>query len=145
MANLLQRYGRALNATDLKSKNGATVMLTADISAFVKPGARIDVTVSSMGDAKSLQGGVLLQTPLLGADGQVYAVSQDGWLAVLDARTGRLLEKHQLNAPGKPGEMGLSISSPTLAGGSFRVRTKPPSSWVKISPDSHNGPPTITS
>ena len=51
-------------------------MLTADISAFLKPGARIDVVVASMGDAKSLQGGVLLQTPLLGADGRAYAVAQ---------------------------------------------------------------------
>jgi len=51
-------------------------MLTADISAFLKPGSRIDVTVASMGDAKSLQGGVLLQTPLLGADGRAYAVAQ---------------------------------------------------------------------
>jgi flagellar P-ring protein precursor FlgI len=76
MANLLQRYGLTLNATDIKSKNVATVMITADISAFLKPGARIDVTVSSMGDAKSLQGGVLLQTPLLGADGRAYAVAQ---------------------------------------------------------------------
>jgi outer membrane protein assembly factor BamB len=54
-------------------------------------------------------------------ESRVYAVSQDGWLAVLDARTGRLLEKHQLNTPGKPGEMGLSISSPTLAGGRLYV------------------------
>jgi flagellar P-ring protein precursor FlgI len=51
-------------------------MVTADIPAFIKPGARIDVTVASMGDAKSLQGGVLLQTPLLGADNKVYAVAQ---------------------------------------------------------------------
>ncbi len=76
IANVLQRYGLTLNPTDIKSKNVATVMLTADITAFLKPGARIDVTVASMGDAKSLQGGVLLQTPLLGADGRAYAVAQ---------------------------------------------------------------------
>jgi flagellar P-ring protein precursor FlgI len=52
------------------------VIVTADIPAFAKPGVRIDVQVSSMGDAKSLQGGVLLQTPLLGADNKVYAVAQ---------------------------------------------------------------------
>src|SRR5882724_1101898 len=51
-------------------------MITADLGAFLKPGARIDVNVASMGDAKTLQGGVLLQTPLLGADGRVYAVAQ---------------------------------------------------------------------
>jgi flagellar P-ring protein precursor FlgI len=76
VANVLQRYGIAVNANDLKAKNVAAVMLTSEISAFLKPGARIDVNVASMGDAKSLQGGVLLQTPLLGADGRVYAVAQ---------------------------------------------------------------------
>jgi flagellar P-ring protein precursor FlgI len=76
VANVLQRYGITVNANDLKAKNVAAVMLTAEISAFLKPGARIDVNVASMGDAKSLQGGVLLQTPLLGADGRVYAVAQ---------------------------------------------------------------------
>lgn len=76
VANMLQRYGLALNASDIKAKNAAAVMITAEISAFLKPGARIDVTVASMGDAKTLQGGVLLQTPLLGADGRTYAVAQ---------------------------------------------------------------------
>ncbi|HEY0967433.1 MAG TPA: flagellar basal body P-ring protein FlgI [Opitutaceae bacterium] len=76
ISNVLQRYGLSVDATDVKSKNVAAVMITADISAFLKPGSRIDVMVSSMGDAKTLQGGVLLQTPLLGADGQVYAVAQ---------------------------------------------------------------------
>lgn len=76
ISNTLQRYGLTVAATDIKSKNIAAVMITADIGAFMKPGARIDVMVSSMGDAKTLQGGVLLQTPMLGADGRVYAVAQ---------------------------------------------------------------------
>jgi flagellar P-ring protein precursor FlgI len=76
VANVLQRYGLTVLATDIKAKNVAAVMITADISAFLKPGARIDVIVASMGDAKSLQGGVLLQTPLLGADGRAYAIAQ---------------------------------------------------------------------
>lgn len=76
VANVLQRYGLTVNAQDIKAKNVAAVMLTADIGAFLKTGARIDVTVASMGDAKSLQGGVLLQAPLLGADGRAYAVAQ---------------------------------------------------------------------
>jgi flagellar P-ring protein precursor FlgI len=76
IANLLQRYGITVPASTLLSKNVAVVMVTADIPAFKKNGARIDVTVASMGDAKSLQGGVLIQTPLLGADGRVYAVAQ---------------------------------------------------------------------
>jgi flagellar P-ring protein precursor FlgI len=76
VANTLQRYGLTISPSDIKSKNVAAVMITADIGAFMKPGARIDVIVSSMGDAKTLQGGVLLQTPLLGADGRAYAVAQ---------------------------------------------------------------------
>ncbi len=76
VANILQRYGLTVNATDIKAKNAAAVMITADIGPFLKSGARIDINVASMGDAKSLQGGVLVQAPLLGADGRVYAVAQ---------------------------------------------------------------------
>ena len=76
IANALQRFGINIPASTVKSKNVAAVMITADIPPFFKPGQRIDVTVSSLGDAKSLQGGVLLQTPLVGADETVYAVAQ---------------------------------------------------------------------
>src|SRR5271156_225656 len=78
IANTLQRYGVNVQAelAQISAKNVAVVMVTADIPAFVKQGSRIDVQVASMGDAKSLQGGVLLQTPLLGADNKVYAVAQ---------------------------------------------------------------------
>jgi flagellar P-ring protein precursor FlgI len=81
VANMLQRFGITVPPAALSSKNVAAVMITADVRAFVKNGARLDVTVSALGDAKSLQGGVLIQTPLLGADGKVYAVAQ-GTLAV---------------------------------------------------------------
>lgn len=76
VANMLQRYGINVPASTLSSKNVAVVMVTADIPAFIKPGARLDVQIASMGDAKSLQGAVLLQTPLFGADNKVYAVAQ---------------------------------------------------------------------
>ena len=76
VANLLKRYGITVPAQALVSKNVAVVMVTAEIAAFKKPGSRLDVTVSSMGDAKTLQGGVLLQTPLIGADGEAYVVAQ---------------------------------------------------------------------
>jgi flagellar P-ring protein FlgI len=76
IANALQRFGVTVSTNVVKSKNVAAVMITADIPPFLKPGQRIDVTVASIGDAKSLQGGVLLQTPLLGADEMVYAVAQ---------------------------------------------------------------------
>jgi flagellar P-ring protein precursor FlgI len=81
VANVLQRFGITVPAATLSSKNVAAVMVTADIPAFLKSGSRLDVTVAAMGDAKSLQGGVLLQCPMLGADGKVYAVAQ-GTLAV---------------------------------------------------------------
>jgi flagellar P-ring protein precursor FlgI len=81
IANALQRFGINIPANTIKSDNVAAVMITADIPAFAKPGAKIDVTISSIGDAKTLQGGVLLQTPLIGADETVYAVAQ-GALAV---------------------------------------------------------------
>jgi len=76
VANMLQRYGMNISAATVSSKNVAVVMVTADIPAFAKPGSRIDVTVASLGDAKALTGGVLLQTPLIGADNKIYAVAQ---------------------------------------------------------------------
>jgi flagellar P-ring protein precursor FlgI len=81
IANALKRFGLNVPASTLKAGNVAAVMVTADIPAFAKPGTRIDVTVSSIGDAETLQGGVLVQTPLLGADDAVYAVAQ-GPLAI---------------------------------------------------------------
>jgi flagellar P-ring protein precursor FlgI len=76
IANALQRFGISIPSSLLKSSNAAAVMITADIGPFLKPGTRIDINVAAIGEAKSLQGGVLLQTPLLGADGAVYAVAQ---------------------------------------------------------------------
>jgi flagellar P-ring protein precursor FlgI len=81
IANMLQRFGITVPSATLSSKNVAAVMITADIPAFVRSGTRLDVTVSALGDAKTLQGGILLQTPLLGADGKIYAVAQ-GALAI---------------------------------------------------------------
>jgi len=74
--NFLQRLNITLTANELGSKNTAAVMVTASLKPFARKGSRIDVTVSSIGDASSLQGGVLLLTPLEGPDGAVYAVAQ---------------------------------------------------------------------
>ena len=67
-----------INARDgqIKAKNVAAVMVTANLPAFARQGSRIDVTVSALGDAKNLLGGTLVATPLKGADGEVYAVAQ---------------------------------------------------------------------
>ncbi len=72
----LERQGVNTRGTSLKTKNVAAVTVTAALPAFARSGGRIDVSVSAMGDAKDLQGGTLLATPLYGADGEVYAVAQ---------------------------------------------------------------------
>ncbi len=76
LTSMLERLGVNTRDTNLKTANIAAVMVTANLPAFAPQGTRIDVTVSAMGDADSLQGGTLLVTPLMGADGEVYAVSQ---------------------------------------------------------------------
>ncbi|SDV46602.1 flagellar basal body P-ring protein FlgI [Chitinasiproducens palmae] len=81
LSNMLSQLGITLPAgTNMQLKNVAAVMVTATLPSFVRPGQAIDVTVSSMGSAKSLRGGTLLMTPLKGADGQVYAISQGNLL-----------------------------------------------------------------
>jgi flagellar P-ring protein precursor FlgI len=73
---MLERLGVNTRGETMQTKNVAAVMVTANLPAFAGSGSRIDVSVSAMGDAKSLQGGTLLVTPLFGADGQTYAVGQ---------------------------------------------------------------------
>lgn len=76
ISNMLEKAGLRVNSTDIKVKNVAAVMVTATLPAFARPGSRIDITLSSLGDSKSLQGGNLIFTPLKGADSNVYAVAQ---------------------------------------------------------------------
>lgn len=76
IANMLERFGITVSPNAIKVKNVAAVMVTAELPPFARAGNTIDVVVSSIGDARSLQGGTLLQTPLRGADGNVYAVAQ---------------------------------------------------------------------
>jgi flagellar P-ring protein precursor FlgI len=76
LSNLLKRMDITVAPTALKVKNVAAVMVTADLPPFVKPGTKIDILVSSLGDATSLQGGTLLITSLKGMDDQVYAMAQ---------------------------------------------------------------------
>lgn len=76
LASMLGRMGIRVEPDDIRVRNVAAVMVTAELPPFARPGARIDVTVSSIGNAKSLQGGALLMTALEGPDGHVYAVAQ---------------------------------------------------------------------
>ena len=77
MASMLEKMGVTIDPKYIKNvDNVAAVMITADLPAFARAGSRIDVLVSSMGDAENLQGGTLLITPLRAADGNVYAVAQ---------------------------------------------------------------------
>ena len=99
MSNYLQQMGISLsdaNASRLQLKNVATVIITAQLPAFAQPGQFIDVSVSSMGNAKSLKGGTLIATPLRGADGEIYALAQ-GNLVVGGAGAGAGGSKVQIN------------------------------------------------
>jgi flagellar P-ring protein precursor FlgI len=76
MKNMLQQFGVTVDEKSIRSKNVAVVSLTAELPPYVRPGQTIDLNVNTMGDAKSLQGGTLLQAPLKAADGNIYAVAQ---------------------------------------------------------------------
>jgi flagellar P-ring protein precursor FlgI len=78
LTNILRASGIVLSPKDLTGGNIALVMVTAELGPFAREGSRVDVDVSALGDAKSLQGGMLLPTPLKGLDDQVYAVAQGG-------------------------------------------------------------------
>lgn len=76
IANMLKAMNIDMNPVDIKSKNVAAVVVTAKFAPFARQGDAFDVTVSSIGDAKSLEGGTLLMTPLKGVDGKIYALAQ---------------------------------------------------------------------
>jgi flagellar P-ring protein precursor FlgI len=76
LTDFLEKLGVNIQGTNLKTKNIAAVTVTVNLPAFARQGSKLDVKVSAIGDAKSLRGGMLLATPLLGSDGNVYAVAQ---------------------------------------------------------------------
>jgi flagellar P-ring protein FlgI len=76
LANMLERFGIAVSPGDIKIENVAAVLVTAQLGPYAQPGAQIDITASSIGDARSLQGGTLMPTPLRGPDGRVIALAQ---------------------------------------------------------------------
>jgi flagellar P-ring protein FlgI len=98
LANAMQRMGVLIAPGVVQVKNVAAVFITASLPPFARPGAKLDVTVSSAGDAKSLEGGVLLMSALHGPDGQVYAEAQ-GPLLVGGYSAGGGANTKQLNSP----------------------------------------------
>ncbi|WP_320141572.1 flagellar basal body P-ring protein FlgI [uncultured Cohaesibacter sp.] len=92
LQSMLERMGVNISGTNLNTKNVAAVIVTATLPPFAVQGSRIDATISALGDAKSLQGGTLMVTPLMGADGETYAIAQGpiaigGFTAEGDAAT----------------------------------------------------------
>jgi flagellar P-ring protein precursor FlgI len=116
MNNYLQQLGLSLPAgASMQLKNVAAVLVTAQLPAFAQPGQAIDVTVSSIGNAKSLRGGTLITTPLKGADGQIYALAQ-GNLLVGGAGAsagGSKVQINHLSAGRIPGGAQVERSVPT--------------------------------
>ncbi len=102
--NMIKRFGLVIDENGIKPKNAAVVMVTAKIPAFSRNGSKLDVTISSLADAKALQGGMLLQTPLVGADGKVYAVAQ-----------GSIATGGFLAGTGGPGGSTFQKNHPTVA------------------------------
>jgi flagellar P-ring protein FlgI len=98
LASVLQRMGAQIPASAVRVNNVAAVFVTANLPPFARPGTQLDITVSSIGDAKSLEGGLLLLTPLYGADGQVYAAAQ-GPIAVGGYSAGGGANSKQVNHP----------------------------------------------
>jgi flagellar P-ring protein precursor FlgI len=89
ISNMARRFGIQIQPTDITNRNVAIVMVTVKVPAFSPAGSKLNATVASLADAKSLQGGVLLQTPLIGGDGKVYAVAQGSvFLGGFDAGSG---------------------------------------------------------
>ena len=133
--NALESLGIRADKAD-KSRNIAAVMVTAEIGPFGKSGAKIDVTVSSIGNADSLQGGILLQTPLMGADGLVYAVAQ-GAVSIGGLTAGNAGGNIQVNHPtvGMVSNGALierEISSDALSKGSIDLLLRSPDNLTAV-------------
>ncbi|MCS6810385.1 MAG: flagellar basal body P-ring protein FlgI [Tepidimonas sp.] len=126
LANFMQQMGLSLpQGVTVQPKNVAAVLVTAELPPFARPGQTIDVTVSSVGSAKSLRGGTLIQTPLRGADGQVYALAQ-GNLVVAGAGAsagGSSVTVNHLNAGRIPNGalVERTVATPLLLGESVTL------------------------
>jgi flagellar P-ring protein FlgI len=118
LAKMLKRLGVTIDAGEIKAKNVAAVVVTAELPAFARSGTRIDVLVSSMGAAKSLEGGTLLATPLKGANMETYAIAQGpvgtGGFAVQGA-SGSETRKNHVTVARMPGGGIIERDAPGLA------------------------------
>lgn len=133
IASIVRRFGIQTTYNDIKAKNSAVVMVTARIGAFARNGSKLDVTVSSMSDAKSLAGGTLLQAPLLGANGKVYAVAQGplalgGFFAGVGGPGGATVQKNHPTAGRIPNGALVEQEIPTdlFHGGVLEVTLREP-------------------
>ncbi|MBC7975646.1 MAG: flagellar basal body P-ring protein FlgI, partial [Myxococcales bacterium] len=117
LTKMLKRLGISIDANDLKGKNVAAVMLTAELPAFAKPGMTFDVTISSLGNAKSLAGGTLLATPLKGPDDKTWAIAQ-GVLSVggfiAEGASGSSAKKNHPTVGRLPGGATVEATAPTV-------------------------------
>lgn len=127
---LLRRIGVQVDSKQIRLKNIAAVLVTANIPAFARPGSKLDVTISSIGNAKSLRGGVLVQTPMRGADRKTYAVAQgalllggfsasgagasvqDGVTTTARLPNGALVEREIATSFSNQGKVTLALKSP---------------------------------
>lgn len=119
--NFTENYGFSLSEDDLKSKNAAVVTVSAKVSGFLRVGDSVNVTLSSIGDAKSLEGGILLQTALKGADGKIYAAASgrliagkkgSGAEATGTIPSGALIEQNIVSDFINDGKLSLSLKQP---------------------------------
>jgi flagellar P-ring protein precursor FlgI len=126
LANMLERFNVRVPPSAIKAKNVASVIVTAELRPFARAGSRIDALVSSAGDAKSLQGGVLLMTPLRAADGKTYAVAQGplsigGFAAGAGGAGGSSVQKNHLAVARIPGGALVEREVPSSLPGKDRV------------------------
>jgi flagellar P-ring protein precursor FlgI len=117
LTKMLKKLGVTIDPTDLKAKNVAAVMITAELPPFAKPGMALDITVSSAGNAKSLAGGTLLAAPLKGADARTWAIAQ-GSLSVggfvAEGGSGTTAKKNHTLVGTLPGAAIVEASAPTV-------------------------------
>lgn len=141
IGNMLKAFGVSINPSSLKPDNVAAVMVTATLPPFTREGDTIDVTVSSIGDADSIQGGTLIQTPLKAGNGEVYAVAQGpvstgGFLVggsgnkaqknfptVGMTPNGAIVERSVEDDLGQDGKLSLSLSNPDFTTASRMVQS----------------------